>query len=50
MSIASDHRAGIGKMALVEDVLQDDQVLIRQHNLIRSMSLDHLRQMDIPDE
>ena len=31
---------------LVEFLIQDDQILLRQHNLIRSLSLEHLKKLD----
>jgi hypothetical protein len=31
---------------LVEEVVEDDQCLLRQHNLIRSVALEHLKQLD----
>jgi tetratricopeptide (TPR) repeat protein len=35
---------------LVEGVVESDQSLLRQHNLIRSMSLEHLKQLDGDDD
>lgn len=35
---------------LVEEVLQSNQCLLRQHNLIRSVSLEHLRSLSEKDE
>lgn len=34
---------------LVEEVIENDRYQIRQHNLIRSLSLDHLRHLDPED-
>ncbi len=31
---------------LVEEVVEEDQLLLRQHNLIRSVALEHLKQLD----
>lgn len=31
---------------LVEEVVEDDKLLLRQHNLIRSVALEHLKQLD----
>ncbi|MEP0859752.1 NB-ARC domain-containing protein [Trichocoleus sp. DQ-U1] len=31
---------------LVEEVVEDDQLLLRQHNLIRSVALEYLKQLD----
>jgi hypothetical protein len=31
---------------LVEEVIEEDQFLLRQHNLIRSVALEHLKQLD----
>ena len=31
---------------LVEETIEDDQILLRQHNLIRSISLEHLKKFD----
>jgi hypothetical protein len=31
---------------LVEEVIEDDQLLLRQHNLIRSLALERLKQLD----
>ncbi|MFE1746411.1 NB-ARC domain-containing protein [Coleofasciculus sp. H7-2] len=31
---------------LAEEVVEDDQFLLRQHNLIRSVALEHLKQLD----
>jgi hypothetical protein len=31
---------------LVEEVVESDRCLLRQHNLIRGVSLEHLRQLD----
>lgn len=35
---------------LVEDVVENDQLLLRQHNLIRSVALEHHKQLDDEDE
>jgi len=35
---------------LVEGVVESDRYLLRQHNLIRSVSLEHLKQLDEDDE
>jgi nucleoside phosphorylase len=35
---------------LVEGVVESDRSLLRQHNLIRSVSLEHLKQLDEDDE
>jgi nucleoside phosphorylase len=35
---------------LVEEVVENNQCLLRQHNLIRSVSLEHLKQLDDDDE
>ena len=35
---------------LVEEVVENDKFLLRQHNLIRSVALEHLRQLDDDNE
>lgn len=35
---------------LVEEVVESDKLLLRQHNLIRSVALEHLKQLDEEDE
>jgi len=35
---------------LVEEVIEGDRFLLRQHNLIRSLALEHLQQLDQDDE
>ncbi|WP_218617075.1 hypothetical protein [[Phormidium ambiguum] IAM M-71] len=35
---------------LVEEVVENDQFLLRQHNLIRSVALEHHKQLDEEDE
>jgi hypothetical protein len=35
---------------LVEEVVESDRYLLRKHNLIRSLSLEHLKQLDDNDE
>ncbi len=35
---------------LVEEVIENDQFLLRQHNLIRSVALEHAKQLDNEDE
>ena len=35
---------------LVEGVVEGDRCLLRQHNLIRSVSLEHLKRLDEDDE
>jgi len=35
---------------LVEEVVENDQLLIRQHNLIRSVALDHRKQLEDENE
>ncbi len=35
---------------LVEEVLIDDEIHLRQHNLIRSVALEHLKQLGENDE
>ena len=35
---------------LVEEVVESDKLLLRQHNLIRSVALEHSRQLDEEDE
>ncbi|WP_017660488.1 ATP-binding protein [Baaleninema simplex] len=34
---------------LVEEIVENDRILLRQHNLIRSVSLKHLQQLDLDD-
>lgn len=35
---------------LVEEVVENDQFLLRQHNLIRSVALDHRKQLEDENE
>jgi len=35
---------------LVEEIVESNKCLLRQHNLIRSVSLEHLRLLDNDDE
>jgi hypothetical protein len=35
---------------LVEELVENDQIVLRQHNLIRSVSLEHLKQLGEDDE
>ncbi|MBO9997547.1 MAG: ATP-binding protein [Cyanobacteria bacterium SID2] len=34
---------------LVEEIVDDDRILLRQHNLVRSVALKHLQQFDLDD-
>jgi hypothetical protein len=40
----------LGDRYLVEAFVDNDQCLLRQHNLIRSVSLEHLKNLDLTNE